>query len=146
MINLYSKIQDAFINEIFYEIDSNIIVESLNCKVLKELAKQLKQLYDDEKDERNNQKYGSSYNKNKKFKNIFFSNYYSQYSIDRIQWDKITDDDVKEIDLTSVSNKEQRKAEQEAHKILQSKIKLILLINDPNKQKEIYIPKNWCYK
>ena len=50
MINLYSKIQDAFINEIFYEIDSNIIVESLNCKVLKELAKQLKQLYDDEKD------------------------------------------------------------------------------------------------
>ena len=75
MINLYSKIQDAFINEIFYEIDSNIIVESLNCKVLKELAKQLKQLYDDEKDERNNQKYGSSYNKNKKFKNIFFSEY-----------------------------------------------------------------------
>ena len=97
MINLYSKIQDAFINEIFYEIDSNIIVESLNCKVLKELAKQLKQLYDDEKDARNNQKYGSSYNQNKKFKNIFFSEYYSEYSIGRIQWDKITDDDIKEI-------------------------------------------------
>lgn len=143
MINLYSKIQDAFINEIFYEIDSNIIVESLNCKVLKELAKQLKQLYDDEKDERNNQKYGSSYNKNKKFKNIFFSEYYSEYSIGRIQWDKITDDDIKEIDLTSASNKEQRKAEQEAHKILQSKSKSILLIYDPNKKIYEYAFFNW---
>ena len=113
MINLYSKIQDAFVNEIFYEIDSNIIVESLNCKVLKEVAKQLKQQYYDEKDAKNNEKYGS-YVKNKQFKNIFSLG----YSMHRIQWDKITDDDIKEIDLTAASDKEQRKAEQEARKVL----------------------------
>ena len=138
MINLYSKIQDAFVNEIFYEIDSNIIVESLNCKVLKEVAKQLKQQYYDEKDAKNNEKFGS-YVKNKMFKNIFALG----YSMHRIQWDKITDDDIQEIDLTTASDKEQRKAEQEARKVLQTKTRAIILIYDPNKKLYDYAFCNW---
>lgn len=136
MKNLYSKIQDTFINELFNDIDSSIITESLNCKVLREVAQQLKDIKTQEKDENRNSRWGSSFVNTRQFKNLFASDIY-------ICWDKITDDDVETYDFTSMSEKEIKKIEKDVRQVLQSKKKSIIIIYSPELKKYQYAFLSW---
>lgn len=82
--NLFTTILNYNVCEELAYINSTIITESLECTVLKEVAKQLKN-----QKKKNENDYGSWID-NKNFKEIFATGYGTKY----LEWDKITDSSV----------------------------------------------------
>lgn len=139
MNSILNIIKENLLLEKFNNIDANIISESLNCSLLQDLAKQLKDIKiakDDEieKDYQKNLKelgeqwaYKSS-NYNKVFREIF-GNY-------NISWDKITDSNIKHIEPTEEKN---RKLEKEINDVIKQKSKSIILVKDKEDKNFLYL-------
>lgn len=101
MKTLTNFINDIIIEDEFNKIDSQIVCESLECKILKDLAKQLLNLRNTQKTniENDRKKYQDAHGgtwypgldkpNNQTFKNIFGSRYRTQ-----VKWSEITDKDV----------------------------------------------------
>lgn len=140
MIDLHVKIENEFIMELFNEIDNNIICESLNCKILKDLAAQLKKQYEYEKDDNKQDRWGASRPYNQKFKEIF-----NGYGAPSVRWDQISDSDFEEIDMRSADPKTQKKTEQKTHKLIQDKFKGMCIVYNPESKAYEYVFFNWGY-
>ena len=148
MIHLDKFIFEEFIQEQLVDINAKIISESLNCKVLQDLARQLKDLkaerqkeIDDEYD-KDVQRWGHAYrstNYNKVFREIFGRD---------IQWDKITDSDITKYEAKFTEDGKpdlDKKAEKEIRKALQSKSDCIVLIRDKEDKEFLYVILTWGY-
>ena len=144
MNNLLDTIKQTILTEEFKSIDAQIVCESLNCKLLQDLAKQLKDIKV-KKQEEIDKKYkeemesrGWSYkdsNYNHTFKEIF-GNY------EGVRWDKITDADIQHI---PASDKKDRKVEQEILNVIKSSSKNIVLVKDKEDKKFLYAIYTWGY-
>ena len=128
MKDLINYINEYKITNLFNTLDNEIIYESLNCKILRDIAKQLKTLktnrqkqLNDEDDVKKEQGYfwGASKAQNKTFKEIF-----GEYS-KVIQWDKVDDSDVKFISKEDFA-KTENKVNAEIRKIIQGKLNSIV--------------------
>jgi len=142
MINLINIIKDNFLVEEFNTIDAKIICESLNCKILQDLAKQLKDIKDEEDDriekeyQKDLEKYGNyaskSSNYNRLFKYIFGGG--------NIRWDKISDDDIEHI---YYGNEKNNKIEKRIREVINSKSDNIILIKDNEDKDFLYVIYTW---
>ena len=124
MENLSKYIEDQFIIDQFNNIDVDIITESLNCKLLQDLAKQLRKQREVEKTKNPDLRYFS----NQSFKQIF-SNI--------IRWDKITNDDI------SIYYNENNDADKMVRKVIQQKTPAFLIIQDPDTKDFEYAILTW---
>ena len=140
MIDLHIKIENEIIMELFNEIDNDIICESLNCKILKDLAAQLKKQYEYEKDDNKQDRWGASRPYNQKFKDIF-----NGYGSPSVRWDQISDSDFEEIDMRTADPKTQKKTEQKTHKLIQDKFKGMCIVYNPESKRYEYVFFNWGY-
>ena len=86
-LNTYFK-DLAEIKEMKEEIDLEIISESFQCSILREINSYLEKKRKEDEEKAKTEKY--YYRKTPKFKNIFYSGYKS------VRWDQITDEMVKE--------------------------------------------------
>ena len=141
MNNLINIIKDTFLIEEFNEIDANIISESLNCKILQELAKQLKDIKIDVDDkiekeyQEEVERWGHGYknaNYNKVFRDIFGGG--------EIRWDKITDDDIEHMYL---GNEKNPKTERKIQDVIKSKSDEVILVKDKDDKKFLYVIYTW---
>ena len=125
MKHLIDFINETYINEtvvLLESIDNEIITESLNCSVLKKLAKTLT----DNKKESENQNYW--WGKGSTFKDIFYTQ--------QVCWDKITDSDITTYDV-----KDNRKALSLIRKIIKGTYDAIAIVYDSTGDfKAIYKP------
>lgn len=128
MENLSRYIEDQFIIEQFKYIDANLVTESLNCKLLQDLAKQLKQQRKDEEEKIKNSESYNSYIQNKSFKQIFGNS---------IRWDKVTNDDI------SIYYNENNDADKMVRKVIQQKTPAFLIIQDPDTKDFEYAILTW---
>lgn len=124
MENLSRYIEDQFIIDQFSYIDADIITESLNCKLLQDLAKQLRQQRKIEKTKNPDLRYFQ----NASFKNIFSNT---------IRWDKITNDDI------SIYYNENNDADKMVRKVIQQKTPAFLIIQDPETKDFEYAILTW---
>ena len=143
MENILNTINDIKLLNEFAIIDANIICESLNCKLLQDLAKQLQDIRDehqkylDKEDEERKERgyfYRKSTNYSKKFKDIF-----GRLSI---AWDKITDSDIEKITFSEEVDKKQDKRIRD---VLKGKDQKIIIIKDKNDKQFLYFIDNWGY-
>lgn len=134
MDNLINYIKESFIDETFDKINNEIITESLNAKVLQELAKQLLDHVNQEKKEKENDYYKTIYNRT--FKDIFGKS--------QIVWDKISDSDIQEIEPQSWDVKKTKIANE---KLIRSVIKgdnsLLVFSRDPETKQFEYVILTW---
>ena len=149
MKNINEFIKDYFIQEELAEIDANIVCESFNCQLLKDLAKQLKDQKDNEK-KKNDEEYKAKlkeYEENgwgkpyhdthtysQNFKQIF-GGYYGN-----IEWYKVKDDDISKIPASEDVNK---KADKDVRDVLKGKKDAIILIKDKDDKNFEYVIFNW---
>lgn len=145
MKNINEFIKGYFIQEELAEIDANLVCESFNCQLLKDLAKQLKDQKDNEK-KKNDEEYErklKEYEKNgwgkpyrethtysQNFKKIF-GGYYGN-----IEWYKVTDKDITKIPASEDINK---KADKEVRDVLKGKREAIILIKDKEDKEFVYV-------
>ena len=138
MKQLYDTIKEKFLFEKIDLINIEIINESIKAPIIKELAKQLLDLRNQEKKEKENDSYKSIYNQT--FKSIF-GNY-------QIAWDEIDDKDIKVIDAQTWN---ETKLKNENEKLIRSIIKGntegIIICRDPETKDFDYVILNWgnCY-
>ena len=127
----------------FNEIDSTIICESLNCKLLQDLARQLQDIRSEhqkqlDKEDEERKKGGYFYHKatnySKKFKDIFGRL--------TIAWDKITDSDIEKITFSEEVDKKQDKRIRD---ILKGKDQKLIIIKDKDDKEFLYFIDNWGY-
>ena len=120
--------EELLINEMIM-IDAIIINESLNCKILKELAAQLYKGKKEEQEkldkeyEEDKKKYSWAYKNsasNKCFREIFGN--------EDILWDKITDDDIEEYPATE-DEKEQKKIDKKCREVIKGNNKILIARN-----------------
>lgn len=144
MNNLLDTIKQTILTEEFKLIDAEIICESLNCKLLQDLAKQLKDIkskkqdqiekkYKEEEKERGWAYKESNYNQN--FKEIFGNNY-------GIRWDKISDSDIKHIKADDELNPKLKKA---LLQVIKSTNDYIVFIKDKEDKEFLYVIYTWGY-
>lgn len=124
--NLFTKILNYNVSEELAYIDSTIISESLECTVLREVAKQLKTQKANKENE-----YGSWVN-NKNFKEIFMS-----YGSKWIEWDKVTDSNVEFHDADEWKDKGGYLMSL-IRKVIQGKENSILISQDKESKKFIH--------
>lgn len=105
-------IRNQFIQEDLMMIDAEIVNEALNCQVLQDLARQLK----DEKKEMKNNGWTSSQD----FKQIFGNS--------RIEWDKISDSDISTI--PAIDGKDKNR-DSTIRKVIQGKSDALVIGQDP---------------
>lgn len=128
MKNLIDNIKNIKITEEFDIIDGSIICESLQCKLLQDLAKQLlyirsehqKQL--DAEYEKDKELGWSSWKRSNNcqvFKQIFGR-------LD-VEWDKITDNDISKI---PASDEEDKKTDKQIRDVLKGKSQYLILVKD----------------
>lgn len=144
MKNLNNIIKEVKIFNEFVEIDSNIICESLQCKLLQDLAKQLLDIkaqnqkdIDDEFKKDEERGWSSTWkrsNNSKVFKEIFGR-------VD-IEWDKVTDGDISKIPASDEPDKNQDK---QIRDVLKGKTKYLILVKDKEDKKFLYYIDNWTY-
>ena len=144
MKTLFTYINHEFITEEFNKIDSEIICESLNCKVLKEVAKQLldankkdQQNIDDEKKkyaDAGRKYWGNETSKIPKFAAVFAN----PYSGEAIRWDKVTDDDITEVDASTWDTMSGKNSA-DIRKVINLKKQEMLFIKDPNTNQYKYV-------
>jgi len=143
MNNLLYTIKQTILLEEFNQIDAELICESLNCKLLQDLARQLKDIKS-KRQEEIEKKYkeeektrGWAYkdaNYNKTFREIFGGN--------AIRWDKISDSDIKHI---PASDKLSTKVTKELVQVIKSSSKNIVLIKDKEDKEFLYAIFTWGY-
>lgn len=149
MKNINEFIKDYFIQEELKEIDSNLVCESFNCQLLKDLAKQLKDQKDNEK-KKNDEEYEAKlkeYEKNgwgkpyhdtrtysQNFKQIF-GGYYGN-----IEWYKVKDDDISKI---PAGEKPDKNADKNVRDVLKGKKDAIILIKDKDDKDFEYVIFSW---
>ena len=144
MINLLEAIKQTILIEEFKSIDAEIVYESLNCQLLQDLAKQLKDLKFkkqeeiDKKYKEDMDKWGHAYkdsNYNRTFKDIFGT-------YDGIRWDKISDSDIKHI---KADEELDSKLKKELLQVIKSSSKNIVLIKDKEDKEFLYAIYTWGY-
>ena len=145
MISLLNIIKQTTLLEEFNLIDAEIVCESLNCKLLQDLARQLKDTKSKKQEEiekkykEEKEKYGYAYketNYNKTFKYIFGGNG------EVIRWDKISDSDIKHVEPSDELNP---KVKKELLQVIKSSSKNIVLIKDKEDKEFIYAIFTWGY-
>lgn len=145
MKNINEFIKSYFIQEELAEIDANLVCESFNCQLLKDLAKQLKDQKDNEK-KKNDEEYeaklkeyeergwGKPYHDthtySQNFKKIF-GGYYGN-----VEWYKITDADISKIPASEDVDKN---ADKTVREVLKGKRQAIILIKDKEDKKFEYV-------
>jgi len=130
MINLLDTIKETIIIEEFKLINAEIINESLNCKLLQDLARQL---YKGRKEdqERLDKEYEDEVNKGYKYasKNTSQNKIFKQiFGNENILWDKITDKDIEEYPATE-DEKEQRKMDKKIREVIKGTKKILISKN-----------------
>lgn len=134
MKQLVELIKEQFVYEKLEQINNEIITESLNASILKDLAKQLLDQINNEKKEKENEKYRTIYNKS--FKQIF-----GEASI---PWNEIEDKDIETIDAQTWNEKKLKNANE---KLIRSIIKCdkhaIIISRDPETKVFEYVILNW---
>lgn len=146
MNNLLDVIKETVITEEFKIIDAEIVCESLNCKLLQDLARQLKDIKNEKQEKIEKkykeevEKYGSDHvykdsNYNKTFKQIFGGDY-------GIRWDKISDSDIVHIPATDEFKPKDKK---ELMSVIKSSSKNIALIKDKEDKEFLYVIYTWGY-
>lgn len=143
MKNLNNIIKEIKIFNEFAEIDNNIIYESLQCKLLQDLAKQLldikaeHQKYLDDDYERDKKLGWSSWkrsNNSRVFKEIF--------GRINVEWNNITDSDISKIPASDTPDKNQDK---KIRDVLKQKSKYLILVKDKEDKEFIWYIDNWGY-
>jgi len=144
MNNLINTIKQTILTEEFKAIDAEIVCESLNCKLLQDLARQLKDIKAKKQEEiekkykEEQERWGYAYkdsNYNRTFKDIFGGN-------EGIRWDKISDSDIKHV---PASDKMDKKDEKELKDVIKSTSKKIVLVKDKEDKEFIYAIYTWGY-
>ena len=146
MINVLDTIKQTILVEEFNLIDANIICESLNCKLLQDLARQLKDIkaekqkeidkeYEQKKAKWGGDPYKDS-NYNKTFKEIFGSG--------EVRWDKITDADISKIPAGD-DNELSRQERKQILDVIQSKKDAVIIIKDKEDKEFLYCIYTWGY-
>ena len=144
MISLLNIIKQTTLLEEFNLIDAEIVCESLNCKLLQDLARQLKDLKFkkqeeiDKKYKEDMDKWGHAYketNYNRTFKDIFGT-------YEGIRWDKISDSDIKHIPASEDLNPKDKK---ELLQVIKSTSKNIVLVKDKEDKEFLYAIYTWGY-
>lgn len=108
------------------ELDESLICETLNSDILRKLAKQLKDNYQERKKKDEESGWGS-YTRNTQFKQVFGNN--------GIDWNAITDDKITYIPKDEVENKENMKL---IRNVIKGNTHNILLLYNPNTKKFDY--------
>ena len=129
MDNILNYIEQQYIIDSIREDIANYVFESLNCKMLQELAKQLKDQKDDEKEQQSREKYPSHYNKD--FKAIF-GHYHA------VAWDKIKDEDFRRVTFNG-DPKNDRAIEKEVRSIIKGDQKSLVLVKDKDDDLFLYV-------
>ena len=145
MKSINSFIYDYIINEEFMEIDSQLVCESFQCDLLKELAKQLKDQRDNEK-KQNDDEYakrlkeyeengwGTPYRNSSVYSRVFkqiFGGYEG-----RIEWHSITDKDISKI---PASDEPDKNADKSIRDVLRGSKYNIILVKDKEDKKFLYV-------
>ena len=134
MKQLYESIKERFIYEKISNINNEIITESINATIIKDVAKQLLDQIKAEKKAKENDSYKSIYNQN--FKQIFGQS--------RICWDKIEDKDVQKIEAqTWDENKLKNANEKLIRSIIKSNVQGIIISQDPESGLFEFVAMNW---
>jgi len=144
MNTLINIIKQTILTEEFKAIDAEIVCESLNCKLLQDLARQLKDIKAKKQEEiekkykEEQERWGHAYkdsNYNKTFKDIFGGN-------EGIRWDKISDSDITSI---PASDEFSPKVKKELMSVIKSSSKNIVLIKDKEDKEFLYVIYTWGY-
>lgn len=141
MNSVLDIIKETIITEEFKLIDAEIIYESLNCQVLRDLASQLykgrkeeeeklDKEYEEEKKKYDWARKGTPMNKI--FREIFGNN--------DIFWNKITDKDIEKYPATD-DEKEQKKIDKKIREVLKGTSKILIAQNKDGEF--IYFADNW---
>ena len=134
MKQLYESIKERFIYEKINNINNEIITESINATIIKDVAKQLLDQIKAEKKSKENDSYKSIYNQN--FKQIFGQS--------RICWDKIEDKDIQKIEAqTWDENKLKNANEKLIRSIIKGNVQGIIISQDPESKLFEFVAMNW---
>lgn len=145
MKSIQGFIIDYLVEDELMDINSNLVCESFNCQLLKDLAKQLKNQKDTEK-KKNDEEYQTKLKEYKEkgwgepyrdthvysqdFKKIF-GGYYGN-----VEWYKITDDDITKIPASEDINK---KTDKFVRDVIKGNKQAIILIKDKEDKEFVYV-------
>ena len=137
MKNLINYINEVFIDEELFKIDSEIICESLQCTVLREVAAQLMKYNKDQQAQIDKEKkeseaegrhyWGRDKANSPKFSDVFVTKW-------SLPWDKITDKDVQVVDA-STWDTQAWKNSADIRKVINTKKTALLIVQDPKTKK-----------
>lgn len=134
MKQLYESIKEQFIYEKLEQINCEIITESLNAKIIKELAKQLLDQINKEKKDKENERYSSIYNQN--FKQIFGQSC--------IPWDKVEDKDITTIEAQTWDDKKLKNTNEKLiRSVIRGDKEAIIIGRDPETKEFGLVVMNW---
>lgn len=129
MENVINYIEQQYIIDSIKTDTSNYIFERLNSSILQELAKQLKNQKNDEKEQKKHDSWVSIYSKD--FKDIF-----GGYHV--VSWDKITDDDIIEYNYNGQA-KNDREIDKTVRSIIKGDKNALVLIKDKENDLFTYV-------
>lgn len=134
MVNLLNTIKETIIIEEFKLIDAEIIYESLNCQIIRDLAAQLYKGRKDEEEKLNKEyeedvKKGYKYASKRSPSNKIFKEIFGQ---EDVLWDKITDKDIETIQPTEDEN-EQKKIDKKVREVIKGNGKIMIAKNKDGK-------------
>lgn len=135
----------TYINEValayeMEEIDNHIICESLQCKLLKDIAKQL--LTDTDQKGRTYSWETSDNGKNKTFKDVFADRYNAGY----VNWSDVTDEDITRYtaDDWEEGSKTSRKITKSIKDVISEKdADSVIVVQDPTTEMFLYVIYRW---